>query len=576
MKRKLSLSVLLAASLISLSAQTQPDSFQNFRKQLFDDYQQFRKSIIEDYDRFLDATWGSFEQFKGETKYSKPKPVQAPTIESMPVPEPVLDPNDWPEQAIPAPVVADNIKPKPEPKPDKKPKTPKPATPTTPATPKLPKPAQPAPVPETKPAPEAKPVPEAKPKPEPKPAPETKPTPAAPSVPAKPSTTAPATKPAPTPAPIPAKPSAPDTQIRGFKFPYRGMELTVNDMPVKLRGRLSSTADFAEQWRELKAAKAENLVKGFEELAERHNLNDYLVYDVLKAYVQARYPDVHPTSQLSLVHFVLLHMGCDVRIALDEGGTPLILIPFNQKVYARNYLTLNGKQYYVFPLDSDDLSNTPKGFITTCILPTDRDLGRNVDLIINDLRLPEKTKTFDLSQGKLHITGSFNENIMPILYKYPQMATEDFATSVVSPAVRADIIKQLKSQLEGKNQLDAINALLRFTQSAFRYATDDEFHGFEKPYFFEEMLYYPKCDCEDRSIFYTYLLWNVLGVENHLINYPGHESASVRLSSPIGGDHYVHDGKMFFISDPTYIGARTGQCMPNFRRTAPGIDKEYK
>ena len=68
MKRRLSLSLFVAASLVSLSAQTQQDSFQNFRKQMFDDYQQFRKSIIEDYDRFLDATWGSFEQFKGETK----------------------------------------------------------------------------------------------------------------------------------------------------------------------------------------------------------------------------------------------------------------------------------------------------------------------------------------------------------------------------------------------------------------------------------------------------------------------------------------------------------------------------
>ncbi len=143
MKRRLSLSLFVAASLVSLSAQTQQDSFQNFRKQMFDDYQQFRKSIIEDYDRFLDATWGSFEQFKGETKFSKPKPTDVPTIESMPTPDPVLNPNDWPEEKIPAPVVvADNVKPKPEPKPEKKPKTPKPSTPTTPAKPSTPTPAK--------------------------------------------------------------------------------------------------------------------------------------------------------------------------------------------------------------------------------------------------------------------------------------------------------------------------------------------------------------------------------------------------------------------------------------------------
>jgi len=561
---------------------------------MFDDYKQFRKSIIEDYDRFLDATWGSFEQFKGETKYSTPKPTSVPTIESMPTPEPVLDPNAWPEKKIPTPVVvADNVKPKPEPKPDKKPKAqPKPTptqpdvkpTPTVPNTPKNEPKTQPKPTPtqpEVKPTPTVPSTPKTEPKTQPKPTPtqpDVKPTPTVPTTPktepkAQPK---PEVKPKPTPS-TPVKPSVPSTpKGSGFKFAYRGMELSVNDTPVKLRSKLSSSSDFAEQWRELKNGNAEQLVKSFEDLADRHNLNDYLIYDVLKSYVKAKYPEVHPTSQMSLIHFVMLNMGYDVRIALDESGEPLLLLPFNQKVYARNYLTLNGKQYYVFPMDSDDLSNTPKGFISTCVLPTDRDLGRNVDLIINDLRLPEKMKEFDLSQGQLHITGTYNENLMPVLYKYPQMATEGFATSVVSPQTRNDIINQFKAQLQGKTQLESINALLRFTQSAFRYATDDAFHGFEKPYFFEEMLHYDKCDCEDRSIFYTYLLWNVLGVENHLIAYPGHESASVHLSEPIGGDNYTYNSKQFFISDPTYIGARTGQCMPNYRKTAPKIDKEYK
>ncbi len=92
----------------------------------------------------------------------------------------------------------------------------------------------------------------------------------------------------------------------------------------------------------------------------------------------------------------------------------------------------------------------------------------------------------------------------------------------------------------------------------------------------EEMLVYPKSDCEDRAIFYTYLLNRVLGVDNHLIAYPGHESASVCLDEPISGDSYTYDGRTFYISDPTYIGARTGMCMPNYRTTEPKIDHYYK
>lgn len=63
-------------------------------------------------------------------------------------------------------------------------------------------------------------------------------------------------------------------------------------------------------------------------------------------------------------------------------------------------------------------------------------------------------------------------------------------------------------------------------------------HGFEKPYFIEEWLYYPQNDCEDRAVFYTYMLWNVLDVENQMLTYPGHESSSVRLDRPLNGDNY--------------------------------------
>ena len=88
-------------------------------------------------------------------------------------------------------------------------------------------------------------------------------------------------------------------------------------------------------------------------------------------------------------------------------------------------------------------------------------------------------------------------------------------------------------------------------------------------------LFYPKNDCEDRAIFYTYLLWEVLGIPNQLICYPGHESASVSLSTPVKGISYSHSGKTFYISDPTYIGSVTGQCMPDFEQTAPEIDFTY-
>lgn len=214
--------------------------------------------------------------------------------------------------------------------------------------------------------------------------------------------------------------------------------------------------------------------------------------------------------------------------------------------------------------------------VSTCELPAAASKASKLDLRLGELKIPYEELPFSVSFGGLEIHGNTNAKLYPILYKYPQMPIGDYAQSVVMPSLRSDIVEQLKSQLADKPKAEAVNALLQFVQSGFKYATDHENHGFEKPYFFEELLYYPKCDCEDRVIFYTYLLWNVLGVENHLLAYPGHESASVVLPEITKGDAYTYEGKTFYISDPTYIGAKTGMCMPEYRTTSPEIDHIYR
>lgn len=214
--------------------------------------------------------------------------------------------------------------------------------------------------------------------------------------------------------------------------------------------------------------------------------------------------------------------------------------------------------------------------ISTCEIPDGVDCGRSIDMLISGLTLPENPVPFKLTGAGMTVEGTTNGWYKDMLYRYPQISMKGFAISEVDPAARKAIVDQLHQQLDSLPQRQAVDKLLQFVQQITEYTTDGNYHGFEKPYFMEEMLVYPKSDCEDRAIFYTYLLNRVLGVDNHLIAYPGHESASVCLDEPISGDSYTYDGRTFYISDPTYIGARTGMCMPNYRTTEPKIDHYYK
>ena len=54
--------------------------------------------------------------------------------------------------------------------------------------------------------------------------------------------------------------------------------------------------------------------------------------------------------------------------------------------------------------------------------------------------------------------------------------------------------------MDGKSYPEAADILLDFVQSAFVYEYDDKVWGDDRAFFAEESLFYPYCDCEDRSI----------------------------------------------------------------------------
>lgn len=355
---------------------------------------------------------------------------------------------------------------------------------------------------------------------------------------------------------------------------YHGLDLSMPAPAFRLGQALRDDRAYASAWRALSSEPAvKDVVLALRRKAGELGLNDYLTYDLVSHWVDGAFSDSDETARISLVHYILANMGYDIRLARTQAGDPLLLIPFNQKIYARRYMNIDGRRYYIFTGKSDpDLDGMG---IYTCSIPSQVDAGRPLDLTVRPLNIPYKPHKFDVAFGGVTITGEVNANLFPILYKYPQMPTADFALSVVDPDVRKSIVEQIRSQVDTSDPRKAADKILKFVQSGFEYATDGEFHGFEKPYFFEEMLYYDKCDCEDRAVFYTYLLWNVLGLESQLLCYPGHESASVRLDDDKPGDSYNYKGARFYISDPTYIGASTGMCMPTFVSVKPEIDYTY-
>ena len=75
--------------------------------------------------------------------------------------------------------------------------------------------------------------------------------------------------------------------------------------------------------------------------------------------------------------------------------------------------------------------------------------------------------------------------------------------------------------------------------------------------------YYPYCDCEDRSILFSRLVRDLMGLDVVLIYYPGHLATAVKFSSEVKGDYITYQGDRYTVCDPTYINAPVGMTMPD-------------
>ena len=99
-------------------------------------------------------------------------------------------------------------------------------------------------------------------------------------------------------------------------------------------------------------------------------------------------------------------------------------------------------------------------------------------------------------------------------------------------------------------------------QTAFEYGYDDKIWGGDRAFFAEETLFYPYCDCEDRSILFSRLVRDLVGLKVILVYYPGHLASAVCFDTDVKGDYIQLNDDKFTICDATYIGAPLGRTMP--------------
>ncbi len=567
------LKLFICITAVIFGANAYAETYEEYLKAQMSEYQTYLDEIDKEFSAFLKQQWKEFNGEKPEELFEKPKPVKIPVAEPVKVLEPV------------------KIIPKPEPKPEPD------STPTGKAEPK-PAPVKTEPVVKepVKPEPVVK-IPEKKPEPEKKTEPVKEPVkiaepikpaaPIVPAVPVVPVVPAPVVKAPDVPkaapkqdvpaqkAPEPAPYVAPEPSGKDYAaLSFYGVSLNIpydQRITSNVQKPLSSSS-IAKWWETVAGADYKKTIKYMESAVSKNGLGDW-GYVLLLERFTAKLKGDNPEQKM-LVWFFLIKNGYDAKLGYTKDGQAKVMVPSDSSMYGVSFYKFNGIKYYV--IDTFEKKSASSSLYTY----EGKYPDSNKKIALKRMSAPKLTfsgyardLSFEYKKQKYTVKSIINKYDVAYFNSFPQSELSVYTSAAKPEWVEQTVLPALKDAVKGKSLDESVNLLLRFVQTAFEYKTDDNQFGKEKFLFAEETIYYPYSDCEDRSIFFAYLVKNLLNVDVVMLNFPNHVATAVDLGDKTQGAYLSYKGKKYTVADPTYINATVGMVMPQFKGVSPEIEE---
>lgn len=350
-----------------------------------------------------------------------------------------------------------------------------------------------------------------------------------------------------------------------YSFMYYGTEMKVR-WSEDLKFRLSGTDEnsVADAINLLSESKYDNLLHDCLQLRTTYHLGDWAYYQMLKQ-LCASLCGKDTNEATMLVAMLYSQSGYRQRLA-RTGDKLLQLVATQFCLYDYSYYVLDGHNFYL--LDGDNPES-----INLCYAQFPKE--QEMSLVMNDSpsfinKTTEPRTILSYYDKSLKAEVSVNKNLMDFYSKYPSSYFNNdfmtrwamYANKEMQPEVRDQLYPQLKMLIEGKTQKEGAECILKWIQTSFPYEYDDKVWGHDRAFFPEESLFYPYCDCEDRSILFTRLIRDLLDLKCILVYYPGHLASGVCFTEDIDGDYINVKGDRFIVCDPTIIsGTPVGWTM---------------
>lgn len=373
-------------------------------------------------------------------------------------------------------------------------------------------------------------------------------------------------------APIAVAPIIVLPEGRPARIDFYGKALTFyydSALQQRLSGAINKEA-ISHYWSKLSRADYEDVLTQLQQQKKSLQLNDWAYASMINK-LAIKINRGHRNESALLSWFFLAKSGYRARVAYNSGFVYL-LIPSEQQMFEIPYFTFANKRYYAAEFDGAK-QKLGKVFTYDGEYPaTTKDFDMHVSSVVAASDQAERRHLSFKFEGRAYsIEVSYDRGRIKFLRSYPQLNLSLYFSSGVYKTTATPLQQQLALAMKGMSEQQAVNFLLRFVQTSLKYETDQQQFGEENYLFPEETLFYPYSDCEDRAVLFAWLVHSLLKLEVIGLDYPGHVAAAVHFNEPVKGDGLTYQGKRFVVTDPTFINARIGMTMPDFKKYKPSV-----
>lgn len=361
------------------------------------------------------------------------------------------------------------------------------------------------------------------------------------------------------------------------KFTLYGIDMQVRfDTSERVEVKSGSKEECNKCLKWIESSTKETL-EDCQRIKQELNLSDWAYVKMLDRFAIASLDSTN--EAVLLMYSLLTQSGYGALVNAVSSGRLLMSYQSDAFVFNKVFYNYNDKNFFLY----GDSISMDDAFIRVA------KEGKSIDFRYQgEMKLAYKATKPRTIKSRWNpdfiFTFQMNKNLVDYYGDVPSVSyDENFMTRWATLAnypleqqLKDSLVMPMKKKIEGLSQKDAVQQILWWihgdidlerenpNQDMFLFAYDEDVWGYDRAFCAEETLYYPYCDSEDRSILFSRLVRDVVGLDVALVYYPGHLATAVCFTEEsVKGDFLMVDNRRFIICDPTYIGSNVGETMPD-------------